>query len=142
MKKTKQLNNEAIVRAGCKDVWNAFMSRGAVFGKFDIPYCPTTAYSIPKAQVTWEEAKQIHRKFIAKREQDYFVDAFINWYVDDYKFDGPHGIWHDWKNAVNIIRHFAGVITPDFSTYQDFPEAIKIHATYRMRLYGYWLGKE
>ena len=43
---------------------------------------------------------------------------------------------------MNIIKHFAGIITPDFSTYQDFPEAIKIHNTYRMRLYGYWLGKE
>lgn len=43
---------------------------------------------------------------------------------------------------MNIIKHFAGVITPDFSTYQDFPEPIKINAVYRMRLYGYWLGKE
>ncbi|MBQ0071515.1 MAG: DUF4417 domain-containing protein, partial [Spirochaetales bacterium] len=33
-------------------------------------------------------------------------------------------------------------ITPDFSTNQDFPEAIKIYATYRMRAFGYWLGRE
>lgn len=143
MNKNLQLNNDEIqVRSGCKDVWNAFMAENAVFGKYDIPYCPTTAKQIPKDQVTWEEAKQIHRKHIAKGEKEYFVDAFINWNVDDYKFDGPHGIWHDWKNALNIIKHFAGIITPDFSTYQDFPEAIKIHNTYRMRLYGYWLGKE
>lgn len=143
MNKNLQLNNdEIIVRSGCKDVWNAFMAENAVLGKYDIPYCPTTAKHIPKDQVTWEEAKQIHRKHIAKGEKEYFVDAFINWNVDDYKFDGPRGIWHDWKNALNIIKHFAGIITPDFSTYQDFPEAIKIHNTYRMRLYGYWLGKE
>lgn len=143
MNKNLQLNNDEIqVRSGCKDVWNAFMAEGANFGKYDIPFCPTTVKQIPKDQVTWEEAKQIHRKHIAKGEKEYFVDAFINWNVDDYKFDGPHGIWHDWKNALNIINHFAGIITPDFSTYQDFPEAIKIHNTYRMRLYGYWLGKE
>lgn len=141
MIKDKKLNNENAVRSGCKDVWNAFMAENAVFGKYDIPYCPTTAKQIPKDQVTWEEVKQIHRKHIAKGEKEYFVDAFINWNIDDYKFDGPRGIWHDWKNALNIIKHFAGIITPDFSTYQDFPEAIKIHNTYRMRLYGYWLGK-
>ncbi|MDO4487595.1 MAG: hypothetical protein Q4B67_00690, partial [Eubacteriales bacterium] len=66
---------------GCKDVWNAFMAENAVFGKYDIPSCPTTADQIPKSQVTWEEAKQIHRKHITKGEKDYFVDAFINWNV-------------------------------------------------------------
>ena len=61
--------------------------------------------------------------------------------MDDFKFDGIRGIWHDWSHVLNVLKHFSGVITPDFSTYQDFPEAIKIYATYRMRLYGYWLGK-
>ena len=32
-----------------KDVWNAFMAEGAVFGNYDIPYCPTTAITIPTA---------------------------------------------------------------------------------------------
>ncbi len=134
--------NNINTRSGCKDIWNAFMAEGTAFGKYDIPYCPTTAKIIPKEQVTWEEAKQIHRKCIAKGEKEYFVDAFINWYLDDYKFDGAKGIWHDWKRALNVIKHFAGVITPDFSTYQDFPESIKVYNTYRMRLYGFWLSKE
>ncbi|MBQ0071809.1 MAG: DUF4417 domain-containing protein [Spirochaetales bacterium] len=47
-----------------------------------------------------------------------------------------------WKSALKILRHFSGVITPDFSTNQDFPEAIKIYATYRMRAFGSWLGCE
>ncbi|MDD6276054.1 MAG: DUF4417 domain-containing protein [Clostridia bacterium] len=42
--------------------------------------------------------------------------------------------------ALKVLCHFAGVITPDFSTYQDFPEPIKIYNTYRMRAFGYWLG--
>lgn len=130
------------VRDGCKDIWNAFMVDGALFGKFDIPYCPNTAVEIPKDQVTWEEAKAIHRKCLALKDNDYFMDCYINWYLDDYKFDNSRGIWHDYKTALRIIRHFAGVITPDFSTYQDFPYPIKIKATYRMRAYGYWLGKQ
>lgn len=129
-------------RSGCKDIWNAFMATGAKFGKYDIPYCPTTAKTIPNQQVTWEEAKQIHKKHLIHNEDNYYCDAFINWYLDDYKFDGSRGIWHDHNSALKIIKHYAGVITPDFSTYQDFPEAIKIYATYRMRLYGYWLGKQ
>ena len=129
------------VRPGLKDIWNAFMADGATFGKHDIPFCPTTAKALPNALITWEEAKAIYRKHIVRKEYDFTYDAYVCFYIDDYKFDGPRGIWHDWRHAIKVLRHFAGVITPDFSTYQDFPEAIKIHATYRMRLYGYWLGK-
>ncbi len=133
--------NKPTVRPGCKDIWNAFMVDGAIFGKHDIPFCPTTATSLPKQMVTWEEAKQLHKKRLSKGESDYHEDAFVNWYLDDYKFDGVHGIWHDYDQVLRILRHFSGAITPDFSTYQDFPEAIKTYATYRMRAYGYWLGK-
>ena len=129
-------------RAGCKDVWHAFMTDGASFGKYDIPFCPTTATEVPKDQVTWEEARDIHRKHIASKDNDYFINAYINWYIDDYKFDSSRGIWHDYNFALNVIKHFAGIITPDFSTYQDFPYPIKIDATYRMRTFGYWLGKQ
>ena len=133
---------DTIVRPGCKDIWNAFMVEGAVFGKHDIPFCPTTATEIPKEMVTWEEAKRIHKKHIACKEYDYREDVFVNWYLDDYKFDGVRGVWHDYNFTVKVLRHFAGAITVDYSTNQDFPEAIKIHATYRMRALGYWLGRE
>lgn len=130
------------VRPGCKDIWNAFMVEGAIFGKHDIPFCPTTATCLPKQMVTWEEAKQLHKKHLSNGEHDYHEDAFVNWYLDDYKFDGAHGIWHDYNQVLKILCHFSGAITPDFSTYQDFPEAVKAYATYRMRAYGFWLGKK
>ncbi len=130
------------VRSGCKDIWNAFMAKDAVFGPHDIPLCPTTAQDIPVRQITWEQAKLIHTQHISRKEYDYYEDAFINWYIDDYKFDGVRGIWHDNSFVLRVLRHFAGAITPDFSTYQDFPIPIKEYATYRMRLFGYWLGKE
>lgn len=127
-------------RTGLKDIWNAYMADGAKFGPHDIPFCPTTADGPPKSLITWEEAKSIYKKEI-KANNAFQHEAFVCFYLDDYKFDGARGIWHDSSHALIVLRHFAGVITPDFSTYQDFPEPIKLYATYRMRLFGFWLGR-
>lgn len=130
-------------RKGCKDMWNAFMCVGASFNhsKWDIPDCPTTAQRLPAGIITWEEAKSIYKKALARGDKGFYYNAFVCFYIDDQKFDGPRGIWHDYNHCLKVLRHFAGTITPDFSTYQDFPAAIKIHNTYRMRVFGYWLGK-
>ncbi len=128
-------------RKGCKDIWNAFMVEGATFSRNDIPYCPTTAVDLPATVIPWDEAKRLYRNALARKDDDFFRNAFVCFYLDDYKFDGSRGIWHDSAFALKVLRHFAGVITPDFSTYQDFPEPIKIYNTYRMRAFGYWLGK-
>lgn len=131
----------SIQRPGCRDIWNAFMCEGIRFGAYDIPFCPTTAQSLPKALITWDSAKAIHKRKLASGCKDYHEDAFVCWYIDDYKFDGSRGIWHNSHFVLNILHHFAGAITPDFSTYQDFPEPLKIYNTFRMRVFGYWLGK-
>lgn len=128
-------------RKGCKDIWNAAMLSGASFSENDIPVCPTTAKDPPHDIITWEEAKSIYKKHCVMEDLEFVHDAFVCWYIDDYKFDGPHGIWYSYDFVLKIIRHFAGVITPDFSTYQDFPEPWKIYNTYRMRAFGYWFGK-
>lgn len=137
---TIQLNN---TRKGCHDIWNAFMCEGAnySYSKNDIPLCPTTADKLPVAIIPWDEAKRLHRTAIARKDVNYYYDVFVCFYLDDYKFDGTRGIWRDYKNALNVLSHFAGAITPDFSTYQDFPKPLKIYNTYRMRAFGYWLGK-
>lgn len=126
-------------RKGCKDIWNAFMARGAQYTINDIPVCPTTATGLPKQIITWEEAKAIYKQEIAKNK-DFVFDAFVCFYIDDYKFDGARGIWSDSRNALEKLRHFSGVISPDFSTYQDFPIPQKYYATFRMRLIGFWWG--
>lgn len=133
--KTKQIK-----RSGCRDIWNAFMCEGIKYGPYDIPFCPTTATCLPNAIVTWEEAKTIYKRRLNAGEANFFEDAFVCWYIDDYKFDGVRGIWHDSKFVLKVLRHFAGAISPDFSTYQDFPEPLKLYNTYRMRVFGYWLG--
>ena len=126
-------------RSGCRDIWNAFMLCGAHYSRNDIPFCPTTSSEIPSQIIVWDEAKTIYRQCI-RNNREFRHPAYVSFYLDDYKFDGKGGIWTNYKQAFNILSHFAGVITPDFSTYQDFPEPIKIYNTYRMRAYGYWLG--
>ncbi len=127
-------------RKGCKDVWNAYMCKGVSFSRNDIPLCPTTADDLPEKIIMWDEAKRIYKRELSRKNQNFFYNAFVGFYLDDYKFDGPRGIWHDSAFALKVLRHFAGVITPDYSTYQDFPEPIKIYNTYRMRSVGRWLG--
>ena len=118
-------------RKGCKDVWNAFMTKGALYSNNDIPYCPTTAKTVPKGLIGFDETKQIpHPEF------------FVHFYMDDYKFDGERGIWRRPQTALDRLRQYAGVITPDFSPYQDMPEPLKIYNVFRSRTFGYWLAAE
>lgn len=141
MKRNTKNSTTIKPRKGCKDLWNAYMCEGAKFSPNDIPLCPTTALSYPKEIILWDEAKHIHKTQLALGNKDYRYDAFIGFYMDDCKFDGTSGVWHDSKKVLEIAKHFSGIITPDFSTYQDFPEPIKIYNTYRMRAFGFWMGK-
>lgn len=130
------------IRKGLRDtwVWRASMLVGATFDRWDIPICPANTTSVPKRVISWTEAKALYKKEMRKGNKNFQCDAFIHFYLDDYKFDGLRiGIWAWPKRALKIIKHFAGVITPDFSTYQDFPIPIKLYNTYRMRTFGYWL---
>ncbi len=129
-------------RAGCKDIWNAFMCKGAQFGPHDIPYCPTTAKNLPKGMILWEDAKHLYKQEIARHHRHFHCNKFVCFYQDDYKFDGPQkGIWNHAVSVLKMLRHFDGCITPDFSTYRDFPEPEKMYNTFRMRKIGYWLGR-
>ena len=129
----------AEIRPGCRDIWNAFMVRGAEFSPNDIPISPCTAKEIPKALISYLDAKREYQKRIASGQNDYRSRAFVHFYIDDYTFDGPlSGIWQRPERALTIFRHYAGIITPDFSTYQDFPDPLKRYNIYRMRAFGFW----
>ena len=130
-----------VVRKGIKDVWwNAYMVRGAKFSPSDIPYCPTTAKSPPSMIITYEEAKAIHRRESRKKNYGYLHMAYVSFYQDDYTEDNTQGIWFQSERAYMVLEYLSGIITPDFSTYQDFPAPLKLWNTYRMRAFGYWYG--
>lgn len=127
-------------RSGLIDEWNAYMVKGATFTDNDIPYCPTTATKEPHNIITYEEAKNIYKENLHKKNYDFYIkDTFVCFYIDDQKFDSIYGVWFRPNMAVKILKHFEGVITPDFSTYSDFPYPLKIYNTYRMRAFGYYL---
>lgn len=133
--------NNTYVRSGCKDIWNAFMVDGARFSVHDIPFCPSTATTAPKALISFSNAKSIYKKEITSNNLQFHNDAFVHFCIDDQKFDGKSGIWSNPYSALEILNHFGGVITPDFSTYADFPDPLKRWNTYRMRAFGLWLSQ-
>ena len=132
--------DENKIRKNCKDLWNAFMVKGAIFSKNDIPLCPTTAVEVPKKVISYKEARAIYKKEI-KKNHDFKEDAYVHFYIDDYVFDCKRkGIWANPKEAYNLLKHFEGIIAPDFSTYLDFPYPLKLFNYYRMYAFGYWYG--
>lgn len=129
------------IRKGIKDVWwRPYMVQGAKFSANDIPFCPTTATEAPLLILTYKEALEMYRKEIHKGDKDFQSLAYVCFYEDDADFDSVKGIWFRSRHAYKVLSHFAGIITPDFSTYQDFPYPLKLWNTYRMRAFGYWYG--
>ncbi len=135
-------NKKEYIRKGLKDMWNMYLCNGAKWSNYDIPICPTIITETPSTIITWTEAKENYKKGI-KKDTGFKSSSFVCFYEDDYRFDGPMaGIWANPERAIKILRHFRGIVTPDFSTYQDFPEPIKIYNTFRMRAFGYWAGTQ
>lgn len=129
------------VRKGIVDIWNAFMVAGAKMCDEDIPLCPCTLKDEPQRLVSWPEAKRIRKQELRRGNREFHVEALVHFYVDDQKFDGLFtGVWQRPKQALTILEHFDGIVTPDYSIYQDFPKPIKLFNIYRMRAFGYWVG--
>lgn len=58
----------------------------------------------------------------------------VHFFIDDFLFER---VWnHPYKSA-DMLKKFKIVLTPDFSTYLDFPEAIRIYNHYRR----HWCGR-
>lgn len=136
-------SNVKIPRKGCKDMWNAFMVSQADFSsKTDMPVCFSTSKEPPSQLISYADAKAIYKTEIRRKHYNFHINAFIHFYIDDQKFDGKKSsIWLYPNRALRIIKHFDGIITPDFSTNADFPEPLKCFNTYRMRAFGCWLNQ-
>lgn len=130
-----------IIRKSIKDVWwRSYMVSGAEFSANDIPFCPTTATGMPVHIITYKEAGELYRKELRRHNKNFISPAYVCFYEDDGDFDSFKGIWFRSSHAYKILSHFAGIITPDFSLYQDFPTPLKLWNVYRMRAFGYWFG--
>ena len=129
-------------RNGSVDIWNAHMVYGAKFTDNDIPISVRTCHLLPRRLIGFDEAKSIYKKNIQK-DPNFYINAFIHFFIDDHKFDGKRSsVWLNPESLLKIAKHFAGVISPDFSTYQDFPLPLKMYNIYRMRSFDFWLEQE
>ncbi len=118
--------------------WNAVMVKDCKeWDDYNIPFCRSLKEEVPEGLITWKEAKHIFKENIRKNK-DFKRNEYICFYLDDFLFDGINGIWFAYNKAYEIIKHFAGIITPDFSTFADFPLPLKWWNTYRMRAFGFW----
>lgn len=60
----------------------------------------------------------------------------VHFYIDDYQFER---IWNIPKRYADVLKEFGVVMTPDFSTYLDYPLAVRIFNHYRRHWCGaYW----
>ena len=60
----------------------------------------------------------------------------VHFFIDDYQFNR---LWSNIDRYVPILSRFDWVMTPDFSTYTDFPKAIQIYNHYRKHWVGAYL---
>lgn len=60
----------------------------------------------------------------------------VHFFVDDYQFNR---LWTDIDQYIPMLSQFRYVMSPDFSTYTDFPKAIQIYNHYRKHWVGAYL---
>ena len=60
----------------------------------------------------------------------------VHFFLDDYRFNR---LWTDVDRYIPMLQKFRYVMSPDFSTYTDFPKAIQIYNHYRKHWVGAYL---
>ena len=64
------------------------------------------------------------------------ADKAVHFFLDDYQFNR---LWNNIDRYVGMLGQFRYVLSPDFSTYTDFPKAIQIYNHYRKHWVGAYL---
>ena len=92
-------------------------------------------YGIPVLAPTQTTGDKMLR-FMDWKEIDNPQDYIAHFYYDDYKFMSA---WREPDKYIERLKKFKAVITPNFSTYTDFPRALQILACYRSNWCGaFW----
>ena len=86
-------------------------------------------YGIPQIQpATYKSCDWIG--FNYARSEKNRTDKGVHFFLDDYQFGV---VWQSPDKYLDMFRQFTHVMSPDFSTYTDFPKAIQIYNHYRDR---------
>ncbi|VDG75708.1 Uncharacterised protein [Actinobaculum suis] len=64
--------------------------------------------------------------------------TWVHFYEDDQKFVR---FWNNPEKYLPRLSEYSGVVSPDFSTYENLPICERMHATYKNQLLGAWLER-
>lgn len=92
-------------------------------------------YGIPQLQPTQFQKCDFIGFNYAKSCKDR-VNKGVHFFVDDYQFNR---LWTNINGYLEMLSQFKCVMSPDFSTYTDFPKAIQIYNHYRKHWVGAYL---
>lgn len=99
-------------------------------GPFDIPF-------IKPEMVRPEELDQTEFiSFNYVKTETHPEDKGVHFYLDDYQFQR---VWNNIDKYVPMLRRFRFVLSPDFSTFTDWPTAVNIYNHYRKHWVGAYL---
>lgn len=93
-------------------------------------------YGMPEIKPAQYEGACEWINFNCARQCNEMEDKGVHFFVDDYRFNR---LWTHIDDYVPMLQRFRYVMSPDFSTYSDFPKAIQIYNHYRKHWCGAYL---
>lgn len=90
-------------------------------------------YGIPRLEPTYFEGDCDFIGFNFAASTKDRESKGVHFFIDDYQFNR---LWTSIDRYLDMLSQFRYVMTPDFSTYTDFPKAIQIYNHYRK----HWIG--
>lgn len=93
-------------------------------------------YGIPQIEPAQIEFPECFIDFNAAKTAKDGAGKGVHFFIDDYRFNR---LWTSPGNYVEMLSRFQCVMSPDFSTYTDFPSAIQIYNHYRKHWVGAYL---
>ena len=99
-------------------------------GQFDIPQIQPVSYRGRYEWIGFNYAKSCKTGSMEKG---------VHFFLDDYQFKR---LWPDIDRYIPLFHRFGYVMSPDFSTYTDYPVAIQIYNHYRKHWIGAYLQDE
>ena len=80
-------------------------------------------YDIPEIRaVKFEPCEFIGFNYAASAKER--AEKGVHFFLDDYQFER---VWNNAEKYLAMLSEFKYVMTPDFSTYTDYPKAIQIY---------------
>ncbi len=129
------------VRNNFKDIFGVYLLESLSFdGEYDMPIIGCSD------DITAIDYLALYKD---KSEYSKTKNTAVCFYQFDHIFDGIHGlynsiIYHDEKRLNKFRERFKNakwIITPDYSLFGDFPNALQIFNVYKSRVCAAWLMK-